>query len=315
MTEPFTRSIDKSFKKSKLPPSSNSRTKSPLKAALQDSENRLKQILNPTSIPNKLSTSFSKDKSIKKNASSINNKSSSFKNDKNTSGKENKSQSPQKKKPKVRSNNRSMIHGPLSKQNISVNQSMHLKSPEKQKSPPKSAEKTKKNNRYKAPLRQSLNTSGTLHRRYNSSVVGNHSRAQSNDGRSALVPRNVFNSGNNNSMLNNSSMLEDPLNYSREFSYLKEYDTSEFVHYSELVGLYNSSYSSNVKPAGSNERLNFGLGISHDGDFGTTHIEEEGEQDEISESSSPFAKGKNLFKQKRYREAIEYILLISEFVS
>jgi len=135
MTEPFTRSIDKSFKKSKLPPSSNSRTKSPLKAALHDSENRLQQILNPTSIPNKLSTSFSKDKSIKKNASSINNKSSSFKHDKTNSGKENKSQSPQKKKPKVRSNNRSMIHRPLSKQNISVNQSMHLKSPEKQKKP------------------------------------------------------------------------------------------------------------------------------------------------------------------------------------
>jgi len=202
-----------------------------------------------------------------------------------------------------------MISGPL-KQNMSVNQSMHPTSPERQKSPPKisastSAEKGKKNNRYnKAPLRQSVNTSGTLHRRYNSSVVGNHSRVQSNDGRSALMSSNMFN-GKNNSMLNNSSMLEDPLNYSREFSYLKEYDTSEFVHYSELVGLYNSSYSSNVKPAGSNERLNFGLGISHDGDFGNTHIEEQGEQDEISESSSPFAKGKALFKQKRYREAIE----------
>jgi len=304
-------SSSKPNKRSKLPPTNTRQSnKTPKEGPLHNSENRLRAIVSPT-LPNRPQSSVSRDKRNKKG--SILSTSANL-NDVTNTGKENKSQSPPRKKSKSKQNNQSMIQGYVVKKGTSAATSKSRKtSPEKtflNTSTEKQTKYTKKGS-----SRQSVSTSVTLHRRYNSSVVGHHSRVQSNERKSITGSRNI---NNVNSSLLNNSLLENPLDYSREFSYLKEYDTSEFVHNSDIAGLYNSSYSSNVKPAGSNERLNPGFTILHDDNFGTTHIEEEIEQEELSGASTPFSKvnsfvvleylllkGKGLFKQKRYKEAIE----------
>lgn len=287
-------SSSKPNKRSKLPPTNTRQSnKTPKEGPLHNSENRLRAIVSPT-LPNRPQSSFSKERKSKKDSPmSI----SANLNDLTNAGKENRSQTPKRKKSKGKQNNQSMIQGYVVKKGTPAAATKSRKTSPEKSFLNTSAEKQIRVNPKKVSSRQSVSTSVTLHRRYNSSVVGHHSRVQSNERKSIAGSRNV---NNVNSSLLNNSLLENPLDYSREFSYLKEYDTSEFVHNSDIAGLYNSSYSSNVKPAGSNDRLNPGFTILHDDNFGTTHIEEEIEQEESSGASTPFSKVTIFFEGQEY---------------
>ena len=171
-------------------------------------------------------------------------------------GKENKSQSPKRKRSTSTSKSRpstgSVLKGKALKQ--AFNTTIRKPSPNKTPSAHESPEKKTKAHHGKTRSGQNLDSSGTLHRRHNSSFVGQQSRAYSQERKSSHISRDM-----NNSMLNNSSLIEDPMNYSREYSYLKDCDTSEFVHFGELAGLYNSSNNSTLKMAGLNDQSSLGL--------------------------------------------------------
>ena len=117
-----------------------------------------------------------------------------------------------------------MVQGQLSKHVL--NHSIRKESFEKDLLNASTTLKEKKNPHKKTLLGQNLDTSTVGHRRHNSSVISHHSRLPSNDRKSSHAPRSI---NMNNSLLNNSSMLDDAINYSKEYSYLKECDTSELV--------------------------------------------------------------------------------------
>lgn len=173
-------------------------------------------------------------------------------------GKENKSQSPKRKRStsttKSRPNTSSVLKGKALKQafNTTIRKPSPIKTPSVQNSPEK---KPKMIHHSKTKSGQNLDSSGTLHRRHNSSFVGQQSRLGSQERKSSHISRNNM----NNSMLNNSSLIEDPMNYSREYSYLKDVDTSEFVHFGDIAVLYNSSNNSTLKMAGLNDQSSLGL--------------------------------------------------------
>ncbi len=260
MIDSFSKPNEKPSKKNKLPPSTKPRTqKDPNNVGFNKSETRLKYILNPTAT-NKLNSSFSKQKTSKKDSDfdmSRLNKSS-------PSGKENKSHSPKKsptskKSPKKKSKSPKK-KSKASQPNLSMTQKSTLKkmfnttmrssSQDKTSTLNTSMDKYKKASpRKKIPSGSSLDKLGALHKRYNSSMGSRHSRVDSSDKKSSYLLRTTHNL--NTSMFNNSFLFEDPMNYSKEYTGLKEYDTSEFINLGELAGLYNNSFK-----LGKNEKLN-----------------------------------------------------------
>ena len=257
MMDSFHRSGERSTKKNRLPPS----TKSQTQKISNDSEMRLKAILNPT-FSNKSQSNPLKQRSTNKRSDSElsrTNQSISY-------GKENKSQSP-KKRSRSKPANNSMIQTNVSKPSLGNT----IKTPNHDRllNSITPSEKRRKIEHNKIPSGTTLNLSGSLHKRTSSSGVGRHSRAFSNERKSSHGLRNVNNISN--SVFNNSFAFEDPLNYSREYSYLKEYDTSEFVHLSDLTGLYSSSF----KLAGSNDKINNGLSPYNIDNLCSTNNDEE----------------------------------------
>lgn len=264
-------------KKNKLPPTTKSYASNT--DSFHNSENRLKSILNPA-VTNKLNSSFNIQRSAKKESNS----SISRHYESSPPGKENKSQSPKRKrststsKSRPNNNNSSVLKGKALKQVF--NTTIRKPSPSKTPNVHDSFEKKTKVHHGKTRSGQNLETSGILHRRHNSSLVGQQSRVYSQERKSSHISRNM-----NNSMLNNSSLIEDPMNYSREYSYLKDCDTSEFVHFGELAGLYNSSNNSTLKIAGLNDQSSLGLN------------EENLSSPQIREDFIPHTSSKSLFKR------------------